>query len=113
MTAAAPASRRPTKPRRSPLVYVGIFAFVAITLISVSDEWGIGLSIGELVANIGRGAPILRQLLSPNWEFLPRVVGPLIETFQMAVVASVIGCGIALPVSPSWPHEPRYPTAPR
>ena len=99
MTAAAPASRRPTKPRRSPLVYVGIFAFVAITLISVSDEWGIGLSIGELVANIGRGAPILRQLLNPNWEFLPRVVGPLIETFQMAVVASVIGCGIALPVS--------------
>ncbi len=99
MTAAAAASRRPTKPRRSPLVYVGILAFVAITLISASEEWGIGLDIPFLVDHIGRGVEILRQLLNPNWAFLPRVVGPLLETVQMAVVASFIGCAIALPVS--------------
>ncbi len=99
MTAAAPASRRPAKPRRSPLIYGGIVTFVAITLLSASEEWGIGLELGALVDDIGRGIPILQQLLNPNWSFLPRVIDPLIETFQMAVIAAFIGCAIALPVS--------------
>jgi phosphonate transport system permease protein len=109
VTAAAPASRRPVKPRRSPTIYVGIAAFVIITLVSVSEQWGIGLDIGGIIEDIGRGEPILRQLLNPNWAFLPRVIefslqppfvsGPLVETFQMAVVAAFIGCGIALPIS--------------
>lgn len=99
MTAAAPASRRPAKPRRSPLIYAGLAAFVGITLISISDEWGIGLDIGAIVEDIGRGLPIIAQLLSPNWEFLPRVIDPLIETFQIAVVAAFIGCGLALPIT--------------
>jgi phosphonate transport system permease protein len=99
VSAAVPVSRRPAKPRRSPLVYVGIIAFVVITLISVSERWGIGLDIPGLIADIGRGESTLRQLLSPNWAFLPRVVGPLLETFEIAVVAAYIGCGIALPIS--------------
>ena len=109
MTTAVPASRRPTKPRRSPLIYVGIAAFIIITLISVSERWGIGLDIGGIIADLGRGEGILRQMLNPNWEFLPRVIefssqppfvtGPLVETFQMAVVAAFIGCAIALPIS--------------
>jgi len=109
VTTAVPASRRPTKPRRSPLIYVGIAAFIIITLISVSERWGIGLDIGGIIADLGRGEGILRQMLNPNWEFLPRVIefssqppfvtGPLVETFQMAVVAAFIGCAIALPIS--------------
>ena len=80
-------------------MYVGIAAFVVITLISLSEEWGIGLDIGSIVEDIGRGLPIIAQLLSPNWEFLPRVIEPLIETFQIAVVAAFIGCGLALPIT--------------
>ncbi len=109
MTGATSSTRRPAKPRRSPLVYVGIASFVIITLISVSDRWGIGLDLGGIIADLGRGENILRQLLNPNWEFLPKVIqfslqppfvsGPLVETFQMAVVAAFIGCGIALPIS--------------
>ena len=99
MTAAAPASRRPAKPRRSPFVSVGLGAFVVITLISLSEEWGIGLDIGSLLEDIGRGLPIIAQLLDPNWDFLPRVIEPLIETFQIAVVAAFIGCGLALPIT--------------
>ena len=99
MSGAVPASRRPVKPRRSPLVSVGVGAFVIITLLSVSEQFGIGLDIGALVADIGRGEEILRELLDPNWAFLPRTLEPLVETFQMAVVASAVGCGLALPVA--------------
>jgi phosphonate transport system permease protein len=99
VTAAAPASRRPAKPRRSPFVSVGLGAFVVITLISLSEEWGIGLDIGSLLEDIGRGLPIIAQLLDPNWDFLPRVIEPLIETFQIAVVAAFIGCAAALPIT--------------
>ena len=99
MTAAASASRRPARPRRSPYVYLGLVSFVFITLVSVSEEWGIGLDVGSIIEDIGRGVPILQQLLDPNWAFLPRVVEPLIETFQIAVVAAFIGCGVALPIS--------------
>lgn len=99
MTAAAPVSRRPAKPRRSPLIYVGLAAFVVITLISSSEEWGIGLDVEAIIEDLGRGLPIIVQLLSPNWDFLPRVIEPLIETFQIAVVAAFIGCGLALPIT--------------
>jgi phosphonate transport system permease protein len=60
------------------------------------------------VDNITRGARILwrvdenpadRGLLSPNWAFLPETLAPMLETFSMAVLASVIGCGLALPIS--------------
>jgi phosphonate transport system permease protein len=99
VTTATGVSRRPQKPPRSRLLYAGIAAFVVITLISVSAQWGIGLDIGSLIADIGRGEAIIRQLLAPNWAFLPRVVDPMIETFQIAVIASFIGCGLALPIT--------------
>ena len=99
MTTAAQASRRPQKPPRSKAVLAGVAAFVVITLISVSERWGIGLDIFGIIEDLGRGEEILRQLLNPNWEFLPRVIDPLIETFQIAVIASFIGCGLALPIT--------------
>ena len=98
MTSAAQVSRRPSKPRRSPAIYVGIVVFIAITLVSVSEEWGIGLDIIGILQDIGRGEGILRELLNPNWAFLPRTFEPLLETFAMAVVSAFIGCTLALPI---------------
>ncbi len=100
MTAAATArSARPPKPTASPALPLGLAAFVAITWLSLSEQFGIGFDLAEVVADITRGAPILRELLTPNWGFLARTVEPMLETFQMAVLASVIGCAIALPAA--------------
>lgn len=36
----------------------------------------------------------------PSWEFgSPTLASPLIETFQIAIIASLVGCVVALPVS--------------
>ena len=99
MTSAAQATRRPSKPRRSLVVFVGIAVFVGITLISLSEQWGIGLDIGSIIADIGRGEGIIRELLNPNWAFLPRTIDPLLETFAMAVVSAFVGCILALPIA--------------
>jgi phosphonate transport system permease protein len=108
MTATAPRGRRPAKPRASLVVPIGLVGFLVVTWASLSAEFGIGLDLGDLIADITRGAGILvsgddnpakRGLLVPNWEFLPRTLEPMLETFRMAIVASAIGCAVALPVA--------------
>ena len=99
MTATAGPRRRPAPPRPSLVVPAGLVAFVVITWASQSEQFGIGLDIGDLAESITRGAGILGELLSPNWEFIPRTLEPLRETLQMAVLASAIGCAVALPVA--------------
>lgn len=100
MTAvAAPGHRRPPRPRRSVWPWVGAAAFVVITWLATSEAFGIGLDLGELLSNLTRGAEIWAEFLQPNWAFIPQTVGPLIETVQMAVIASFLGCAVALPVS--------------
>jgi len=78
---------------------VGIAVFLVITLLSLSEQFGIGFDLGAIIEDIGRGAEIIGELLSPNWAFLPRTIGPMIETIQMAILAGVIGCALALPVA--------------
>lgn len=99
MTAAAPASARPAKPARSPWSLVALAALLVITWWAASEEYGIGFDVGNLLGNLTRGAGILGEFFPPNWDYLPRTFNPMLETFKMAVVASVIGCGVALPVS--------------
>jgi phosphonate transport system permease protein len=100
MTAGPIPSRRPTKPRGSLIIPAGIGAMLVITWISLSEPpIGIGLDLGDLIADFTRGGGILAELASPNWEFVPRTVEDMLETIQIAVVASVIGCAVALPVA--------------
>jgi phosphonate transport system permease protein len=92
-------SGRPAKPPRSFAVPLGLLAFAAITWASISKELGIGLDVGELVADAGRGVEIWAEFLDPDWGFLPETFGPMLETFQMSVIAATVGCAIALPMS--------------
>jgi phosphonate transport system permease protein len=99
VTAAAGSTGRPAKPRASPVVPVGLAIFLLITWASLSEAFGIGLDLGALAESITRGAGILGELLSPNWEFLPRTAEEMLETIVIAIVASAIGCAVALPVA--------------
>ncbi|HEX5039073.1 MAG TPA: phosphonate ABC transporter, permease protein PhnE [Candidatus Limnocylindria bacterium] len=81
------------------MVPIGIAVFVVITWASLSEQLGIGFDIGHLASSITNGAGIIGELLSPNWAFLPRTLDDMLETFQIAVVASAIGCLVALPVA--------------
>lgn len=90
---------RPAKPPRSLAVPIGFVAFIAITWLALSEQFGIGLDIGELIEDAGRGVGIWAEFLAPNWGFVPETLGPMLETFQMAIIAAFVGCAVALPVA--------------
>lgn len=90
---------RPAKPARSPWVPVAIVGFLALTWFAASEEFGIGFDVGDLLENATRGLDILAEFWPPNWSFLPETYEPMLETFQMSIISSAIGCGVALPVS--------------
>ena len=100
MTAAtAPSSARPSRPPRSLLAPLALLVFAAITWWAASEEFGLGFDIPRLFSNLTRGAGILAEFWPPDFSVLPRTVEPLLETIQMATIASVIGCAVALPVA--------------
>jgi phosphonate transport system permease protein len=105
---AATISRRPARPTRSIVVPLGVGAFVVLTYLALSDQFGIGLNLGKLFDDLGKVTTVLWRdnpnpakngLLEPNWAYIPQTIGPMVETFQMAIIASLVGCGIALPVA--------------
>ncbi len=84
---------RPARPRRSLTVPLGITAAIALTV------WAFLATHLFDRFSLAQSGTIFRELLQPNWDFLPRTVGPMLETIQIAVISSAIGCAIALPVS--------------
>jgi len=92
-------AERPAKPPRSLLVPAGIAAFLLITYWSVSAEFGIGLDLRAILKDLDRGQIILADVLRPNFGFFDRTVPSMLETIQMAIIATAIGCSIALPAS--------------
>lgn len=93
------AQARPVAPGRPWRAWAGLAGVVALTYWAASDRFGIGFFPREVLSNLTRGAQILSEFVPPNWSFFDQTVEPFVETFQMAVVASAIGCGVALPAA--------------
>lgn len=87
---------RPSRPRirfRSILIAIGVIAFTVHAARRSGWEWSSFVTVwtNELW---GEFWPV-------DWDFVldrQNVLDPLIETFQIAVVATVIGCGLAMPI---------------
>ena len=100
MTAAtAPRSARPSRPPRSLVAPLAFVIFAAITWWAASEDFGIDFDVARLLTNLTRGAGILAEFWPPDFSVLPRTVGPMLETVQMAIIASLIGCVLALPIA--------------
>jgi phosphonate transport system permease protein len=91
----APATR-PAPPGRSWWVPVVLAAFLAVTAWAAIS---IDLDLVALVEGIGGADRIVGALLDPNWAFLQNTVQPMLETLQMAVIATALGCAVALPLA--------------
>ena len=105
------ASARPTRPRpriRSLGITLVLFAFTVFAAREVSFSPS---TFWEVWSN-----PLWEKFWPIPWEWVldgDNVIRPLIETFQIAVVATVIGCSLALPISFAMsplttPNRPTY-----
>ncbi len=100
MTAAtAPRSARPSRPPRSLVGPVALVVFAAITWWAASEDFGLNFDVPRLFGNLTRGAGILAEFWPPDFSVVDRTIGPMLETIQMAIIASIIGCALALPIA--------------
>ena len=83
-------------------------AVVVLLTAATLSPWAVGFDTDAIARNWRNGADRVARLFSPDWSFFPRTVGPLLETLQMAVVATVVGSAVALPVS-LWAARPTNP----
>ena len=95
MTAAAQ-SARPPKPRVNWATWALIALAIVVTVVAGNS---IGFDLSPLFSETSRGWFIISQFLSPNWSFLGRTIDPWLDTFSIAILASLVGCGLALVLS--------------
>ena len=105
------ASTRPTRPRPR-IRSLGITLVLAAFTVFAAREVSFSPStFWEVWSN-----PLWEKFWPIPWEWVldgDNVIRPLIETFQIAVVATVIGCSLALPISFAMsplttPNRPTY-----
>lgn len=92
---------RPVKPSTPWSVWAGVVGTLAMTAWAVSERLGgIGFTLAPLFGeDIVRGREIIAEFFPPSMRFIDNIFEPLLETFLIAVVATVVGVVLALPLS--------------
>lgn len=87
----------PAKPARNWPLWGGTIAFlVAMTWWSAN---GIGFSLSEFFCNLSGGKRLLQESWPPDIAFLPRLIDPFMETIYIAIIGTVVGGILAIPVA--------------
>ena len=81
--------------KRSRLPLVLILLLIATV---VSGELT-GFSFSTLVKRINYFFVILRDMIPPDWAYMPRVWQPLMDTIKMSLLGSLIGAVLCIPFS--------------
>jgi phosphonate transport system permease protein len=93
-------TRRPEKPPVRWTAWLAGLVFLAITAWAAFEPLGgMGFTLAPLFTDLTRGVEIIARFFDPEWSYLPRVWPRFTETFYMAVLASVAGCAVALPIA--------------
>ena len=89
----------PPKPRTWPRTVLVLLVLAAITAVAASPQLGIAFALDAIIRNWQNGVGKIIELLQPDWTVLPRTVAPLLETLQMAVIATLVSAIVSLPLS--------------
>ncbi|NKI34584.1 phosphonate ABC transporter, permease protein PhnE [Wenzhouxiangella sp. XN79A] len=87
----------PARPSPNWPLWIGVVGFLAA--MTVWSAYGIGFSASELACNIAGGTRLLEESWPPDFGFLPRLAGPMMETVYIAIIGTVVGGILAIPVA--------------
>lgn len=90
---------RPRRPRTAWRTWVAILAVAALTWWAGSARYGIAVDVGGVWENLGNGTDKLAELLQPSFEHVGETLGPMLESFEMAAIATAVGCLLGLPIA--------------
>ncbi len=86
----------PQRPSRVKF-YSTIFMVAAIL---ISSAWFAGFNVIEIIVNMKYAFRLLNSMFfPPAWDYADNVIGPLLETVQMAIVGSFVGALFAFPAA--------------
>lgn len=91
-----PGSLRPTRPRMG---RKALIALIVVAGITVWSAWAVQVDVGALFANAQNASRTLVQLFQPDYSFIPQTLPALLQTIQMAIIATAVSVVIALPLS--------------
>lgn len=74
-------------------MWLGIAVVVAVTIWCMR---AIEFTLMPLLTDLTRGRVVIEGFLSPNWGFVWRVREAWLQTLEIAVIATVVGCSAAL-----------------
>lgn len=99
----------PSKPRNHLRAALGVAAFLMLTIATcVPAIGGIEIDLRAIARNWSNGSNLLSQMLQPDFTFLPRTIGPMLETLQMALVGAVAAAFVSVPLT-LWAAAPTNP----
>lgn len=75
--------------------FVGFVIFICFIGSSILTE----ASLTEVIQNLGNAGEFLKELIKPDFSYLPKIIGPMIKTLKMSVLGTVVGVAFAIPVS--------------
>lgn len=82
------------RPRsRTPLI---LLLFTVVVIISIRAT---GFDLSIIISRAKQLTVILSKIFSPNFNYFPKVILPLIETIQMSIVGTIVGSLIGLPLA--------------
>ena len=96
MSDVATPSVRPTKPRPKLRTYLLVVFLVGFTLFSAREIGFTWNSFIDMWTN-----PLWQRFWPVPWDWVldrRNVLDPLVETFQIAIISTIVGCSLALPV---------------
>ncbi len=88
---------RPSRPAKG--MIVPWLSVVVVTGLTWWSAVGVGFSLPELFGNLGKLGRLLDDSWPPDWGFASRLLAPFLETVQIAVIGTVVGGLIALPIA--------------
>lgn len=87
---------RPNKPRHG---VRNAFITIILLAITVWAAWGVQVDLGEIIRNFGNAWKNIVQLTQPDYWFFPKTIPALLETLNMAIIATAVGAAVSLPLS--------------
>ena len=78
---------------KMPLIIICLVIVLAFSIIMT------GFDLGIIVKRFAQLGVILGKIFHPDFSFLPKVIGPLIDTIKMSLLGTIIGCTLALPIA--------------
>ncbi len=83
------------QPKRSVMVFI----LPILTIAVIFSANVIGFDLEVLIRRGAQFFVIVGRMIPPDWNYIPDVIGPLLETIMMSILGTMIGAFLSLPLA--------------